>query len=81
MGDVRVHLNDLGQPVGAPLPDWAPRPLPPRSAMEGRFCTVLPLDLDRHAAQLYAAYAEDGEGRIWTYLPRGPYVSPAEYRE
>ena len=73
--------NHLGQPIGAPLPDWSPRPLPPRGAMPGRFCTVLPLDPERHAAQLFAAYADDVEGRMWTYLPRGRYASLAEYRE
>jgi len=48
--------------------------------MAGRFCTVAPLDPERHAAQLFAAYAEDREGRMWTYLPRGPYASLDEYR-
>jgi RimJ/RimL family protein N-acetyltransferase len=48
--------------------------------MAGRFCTVEPLDPDRHAAQLFAAYAEDHDGRMWTYLPRGPYGSFDEYR-
>jgi len=48
--------------------------------MAGRFCTIEPLDPERHAAQLFAAYAEDREDRIWTYLPRGPYESPGEYR-
>jgi len=74
------HRNHLGQPVGAPLPDWTPRRLPPRTPMAGRFCTVVPLDPERHAAQLFAAYAEDVEGRMWTYLPRGPYANLDEYR-
>ena len=77
---MREHRNHLGQPVGAPVAGWSPRPLPPRTAMAGRFCTVEPLDPERHAAQLFAAYAEDAEGRMWTYLPRGPYASPGEYR-
>ncbi|MGC2416085.1 MAG: GNAT family protein [Stellaceae bacterium] len=77
MADERNHL---GQPVGAALPGWSPRPHPPRSAVPGRFCTVEPLDPERHAAQLFAAYAEDTEGRMWTYLPRGPYKSLDEYR-
>jgi RimJ/RimL family protein N-acetyltransferase len=72
--------NHLGQPVGAPVAGWSPRPPPPRTAMTGRFCTVEPLDPPRHAAQLFAAYAEDREGRMWTYLPRGPYGSVDEYR-
>src|SRR6266481_3850268 len=74
------HRNHLGQPVGAPVAGWSPRPRPPRTAIEGRFCTIEPLDPERHAAQLFAAYAEDREGRMWTYPPRGPYASPDEYR-
>ncbi len=72
--------NHLGQPVGAKLPGWSLRPRPPRTAMVGRFATVEPLDPERHAAQLFAAYAEDSAGRLWTYLPRGPYASVDEYR-
>jgi RimJ/RimL family protein N-acetyltransferase len=78
---VSEHRNHLGQPIGTPLPDWAARPLPPRTAMTGRFCRVEPLDAERHAAQLFAANAEDREGRNWTYLPRGPYADFASYRE
>lgn len=74
------HSNHPGLPVGAPLPGWSARPRPPRTAMAGRVCTVVPLDPERHAAQLFAAYAEDAAGRLWTYLPRGPYASLDEYR-
>ncbi|MDP5347459.1 MAG: GNAT family N-acetyltransferase, partial [Paracoccaceae bacterium] len=28
---------------------------------------------------LYAAYAADAEGRIWTYLPKGPFADLAAY--
>jgi RimJ/RimL family protein N-acetyltransferase len=67
--------NQFGQPIGPPLPGWSPRPRPPRTAIEGRFCRVAPLDPERHAAQLFAANSEDIEGHNWTYLPRGPYPS------
>jgi RimJ/RimL family protein N-acetyltransferase len=72
--------NPLGQPVGGPVPGWSPRPPPPRTAMQGRFCTVEPLDPDRHAADLFAANAQDRDGRIWTYYPYGPFATLAEYR-
>jgi RimJ/RimL family protein N-acetyltransferase len=72
--------NGLGQPIGFPLPGWSPRPRPPRTPMEGRFCTVEPLDPERHAAELFSAYAEDAEARLWTYLPRGPYGSLGAFR-
>ncbi len=57
------HKNELGQQIGAPLPDWSARPLPPRIAVEGRFCRVEPLDADRHAADLFAANGDDRDGR------------------
>jgi RimJ/RimL family protein N-acetyltransferase len=73
--------NEFGQPIGAPLPEWSPRPLPRRSPIEGRFCRVEPLDPGCHAADLFAANSEDADGRNWTYLPHGPYPSFDLYRE
>jgi len=69
------HFNQFGQPIGVLLPDWSPRPFPPRTPIAGRFCRVEPLDPDRHVADLFAANSEDTEGRNWTYLPYGPYPS------
>src|SRR5579863_10720172 len=74
------HRNQYGQPVGAPVLGWSARPLPLRTAMPGRFCTVEPLDPERHAAELFEANAEDREGRNWTYYPYGPFATLAEYR-
>jgi RimJ/RimL family protein N-acetyltransferase len=74
------HSNHLGQPIGFPVPGWERRPRPPLTAMEGRWCRIEPLDPDRHAASLHAANCEDEEGRIWTYLPYGPFASENAYR-
>ncbi len=74
------HVNALGQPVGAPVDLALPRQRPPRSPMQGHWCAVVPLDPDAHAAGLYAAYAADTEGRIWTYLPQGPFADLAAFR-
>ncbi len=73
------RTNPLGQPIGEPVPGWTPRPRPPHTAMQGRLCRLEPLDAARHAAGLHEAYAEDVEGRNWTYLPYGPFASPAAY--
>jgi RimJ/RimL family protein N-acetyltransferase len=75
------HYNEFGQPIGAPLPGWTPRPLPPRTPINGRYCRVEPLDPDRHAAELFDANSDDAEGRNWTYLPYGPFPSFDLYRE
>jgi RimJ/RimL family protein N-acetyltransferase len=74
------NRNQFGQPIGAPLPGWSPRPVPPPSPMAGRFCRVEPLDCDRHAADLFAANGADGDGRNWTYLPQGPFAAFEPYR-
>jgi hypothetical protein len=65
-------------PLGPPVPSWLPRQLPPLAAMRGRFCRVEPIDSTRHGEALYVAYATDREGRLWTYLPWGPYSGPEE---
>lgn len=75
-----TRVNELGQPIGVDVPGWAPRPRPPRAALVGRCCRVEPIDPPRHAAELWAANALDREGRMWTYLPVGPFASLAEYR-
>ena len=66
-------------PIGPPVPGWSPRPRPPRAPLEGRFCRVEPLSVDRHADSLFDANATDREGRMWTYLFSGPYRDRAEY--
>jgi len=73
------RTNAFDQPIGDPLPDWTPRPRPPREAMVGRLCRLEPLAAAHHAAPLFAAYALDRDGRNWTYLPYGPFESPAAY--
>ena len=66
------------QPLGPAVPGWSPRPPPPLSAMSGRLCRVEPIDSARHGKDLFAAYAADHEGRLWTYLPWGPFSDPSE---
>ena len=74
------HINGLGQPIGFPVPGWTPRQTPPLAAAAGRFCRIEPLDPARHARDLHDANGEDREGRMWTYLPWGPYADFDEYR-
>jgi RimJ/RimL family protein N-acetyltransferase len=81
MTDSETRRNQFGQPVGFPVPGRMPRPMPPRSAMAGRFARVEPLDAERHAAALFEANAEDREGRNWTYYNYGPFVALADYRK
>jgi RimJ/RimL family protein N-acetyltransferase len=72
-------LNELGQPIGFSVPGWTPPPHPPRTPMIGRFCRVEPLEIVRHATDLFAANSEDTDHRLWTYLSYGPFDSLDSY--
>lgn len=78
---MKPRHNHLGQPIGDPVSGDFPRPLPPRTPLQGRHCTVVPLDVEAHAAALFAAFAEDREGRIWTYLSQGPFPDLSGFRD
>ncbi|WP_323777750.1 GNAT family protein [Leisingera sp.] len=69
--------NEHGQPIGAPLPGWAGAPHPGHTGMSGRYCQVEPLNADRHSMDLFEAYRQDSTGAIWTYVPYGPFETPA----
>jgi hypothetical protein len=73
-----LNRTPTDTPLGPPVPSWLPRQLPPPAAITGRVCRVEPIDSTRHGEALYAAYATHREGRLWTYLPWGPYSGPEE---
>jgi RimJ/RimL family protein N-acetyltransferase len=75
------RVNQFGQPIGFAIPDWQARPLPPSDPMDGRFVRIERLDPARHADQLFAANATDAQGRMWTYMPYGPFADIAAYRQ
>lgn len=72
--------NELGQPIGQPLTGWIAPPRPPRSAMQGRYCRLEPVEAARHAADLFEANARDASGADWTYMAYGPFADFSAYR-
>jgi RimJ/RimL family protein N-acetyltransferase len=77
---VGESVNVYGQPVGFPVTGWTPRPRPPRTPLEGRFCQIVPLDPAAHAAELHAGNAAAKDASDWTYLAYGPFESLEAYR-
>ncbi len=76
-----MPANALGQPIGQPVLDWQPASPPPCTPMEGTFCRVEPLDVDRHASSLFKAFLMDEDQRNWTYLPYGPFETESDLHE
>jgi RimJ/RimL family protein N-acetyltransferase len=60
--------NPFGQPIGPAVPGWTARPRPDRTRATGRYCHIEPVDVARHAAELFTAYMEAADARDWTYL-------------
>src|SRR5262245_12667029 len=73
------RTNALGQPIGFEVSGWHAPPWPNRMVIEGRHCSLEPLE-ERHSPDLHAANTRDLEGRIWTYLAYGPFATVDEYR-
>ena len=74
------YTNDLGQPIGHPIPNWTPRCRPLATTLVGHWCRLEPLDPPRHADDLYDANRADEQGGMWTYVPHGPFGDRASYR-
>ena len=73
------RTNEFGQAIGCDLPDWTARELPAPVIMEGRFCRLEPINADRHAADLHAAFSSAPDGRLWTYMAVGPFADALAY--
>ena len=77
---MNYESNVHGQPVGLLVPQWTAPQFLPYQTMTGRYCRVEPLNPDRDSLALYEANSLDSEGKIWTYLPYGPFGSFELYR-
>ncbi len=75
------RTNELGQPIGFDVTGWTARTRPPRAVMQGRYVRLEPADPGAHAADLFEAFSADREGRIWTYLPYGPFAGAGEVEQ
>ncbi len=73
-------VNELGMPIGFPVEAWTACDPPPKTPIQGRCCRIEPLDPLRHAADLHEANLADRDGRIWTYLPYGPFDSLEDFQ-
>ena len=63
-----MSTNAYGQPIGPSVTGWSVRARPSRASMVGRYCRLEPVDAERHAADLFDAYAGAPDDRDWTYL-------------
>ena len=75
------QVNELGLTVGFDVKDWVGAQTPNDNALQGKHCRCEPLNLKRHSEQLFNAYKQDAENRVWVYLPYGPFDRIGDYRD
>ncbi len=59
-------------------PDWKAPPFPPARVLEGRYCRLEPLDVERHLDDIWTANA--GHDNVWDWLPAVPPKDRESYR-
>ena len=64
-----------------PVGDFVVPPHPKGITLEAGRVRLVPLEADRHAADLFAANALDAEGANWTWLPYGPFDKLDDYAD
>ncbi len=79
--EMSARVNELQQPIGEDVVGWEAVEPPARTLMQGRYCRVEPLDILTHVDDLYEAFAADTSGRLWTYMPMGPFASVSELKD
>jgi RimJ/RimL family protein N-acetyltransferase len=63
-----VPVNEFGQPIGAPVPGWTPRPPIDRVVLTGQHARVEPLT-PAHVDVLHGPMVAQSPRSIWTYYP------------
>lgn len=72
--------NEHNQMVGCTVENWSPAAKPIKTIMQGKYCTLELLEIDKHATQLFDSLSIDNQGESWTYLPYGPFSTCDEFR-
>ena len=67
-------------PIGFPVTDWRAARPPDDTPIVGTHCRLERLGA-AHADDLFDAYAEDRDDRVWVYLPYGPFPSRETFRD
>ncbi len=75
------ETNEFNQIVGCQIRNWQRANTPMKNAIQGTHCILEPLDIDKHAAQLFESLLLDNKGESWTYLPYGPFKDGMEFQE
>src|SRR5688500_1785838 len=75
-----LKKNEFDQITGHEVINWSAKERPEKIRIKGTFCILEPLDINKHAKDLYESLLIDNKGESWTYLPYGPFQSLEEFK-
>jgi RimJ/RimL family protein N-acetyltransferase len=75
------YSNEDGQSIGELVEGWKSCSVPPKTKMEGRYCVIEILDVEKHAEDLFHSFAKDTTDYDWTYLHYGGFKSLIKFKE
>ena len=73
--------NQFGQIIGRQVDNWNTCQKPKKNIIYGKYCILEPLEINKHANNLYDSLALDNQGESWTYLPYGPFDTLNEFQD
>jgi RimJ/RimL family protein N-acetyltransferase len=73
--------NQFGQVLGHLVENWIPCQKPAKTILQGRYCILEPIEIDKHAIKLFNALSIDNQGASWTYLPYGPFDTRNDFKD
>jgi RimJ/RimL family protein N-acetyltransferase len=76
-----TEKNEFQQLVGDTVRNWKGVDKPTPMLLQGRYCTLEPMNIDKHAETLFANLLIDNKGESWTYLPYGPFYKIEDFRQ
>lgn len=74
-----MRHNEHGQPIGPDVTGWTTPARPDHATMLGQYARLEPL-ATAHTDDLFAAFAADASGAMWTYMPNGPFPERDAFR-
>lgn len=78
-GHLQAPTNHL--PVGEPMTGWTAPASPLKDSMIGKYCRLERVYGSTDSQDLFNAYSRDETGRMWTYLPYGPFDSIVDFEK
>ena len=54
---------------------------PTKKRLVGKYSILEPINVKKHAENLYKNYSKDKKNLIWTYLPYGPFKNINQFKK